>query len=129
SGSGAGRAKRMDALEEVVQVKGFRDDVGDPAAEEVLGEVPDRSADEEDRHLRALAIGAKAVVDIEAAQTRHHDVEDEEVGVPPTNRLHDLPAIWLDDRLVTWLVADRVTEQDGDGLIVLSDHDGSLPRS
>src|SRR5256886_9805480 len=91
--SGIGRAEYSDARQQIVQVERFGDHLGDAAVGEIALVLIRRRADEEDRHLTDVGVGATAVEYLEAVESRHHDVEDEKVGVDLTHGLEDQRAV------------------------------------
>ena len=83
-------------------------------------------ADEEHRHLTDIGVGANAIEYLEAVESRHHDVEDEKVGVDLTHGLEHQRAIRHHDGLVGVLVVDRVAEQGRDRFVIFADDDDLL---
>ena len=126
-GPGSDRAERADLREELVQIEGFRDDVGDLTVPEVSFVILRRRGHEEHRHVPNFRIGADAVEDLDARESGHHHVEDEQIGVDLAHGLEDEGAIRNDDRLIGWLVIDRITQKARDGLVVLADDHDPFP--
>src|SRR5688572_4274292 len=83
--SGIGRAEYSDALQEIVQVEGFRDHVIDAPLREVAVVLMCRRAHEEHRHVTDVSVRTNPIEHLKTVESRHHDVEDEEVGVNLTN--------------------------------------------
>src|SRR5207245_3822267 len=79
--SGIGRAEYPDAGQQIVEVEWLRDHILDRALGELFLEQIGRRADEEHRHVADISVGANAVEHLKPVQSRHHDVEDEKVGV------------------------------------------------
>jgi len=115
--------------EQVVQVEWLRHDVRDPARTEVGFVVADGRADEEHGRRSGDRLGVQPVEDLEAAQTRHHDVEDEKVRPLPAHRVEHVTAVRHDNRLVTGLVVDGVSQEESDRLVILRDHDHASSRA
>ena len=75
-------------------------------------------------HVR---VGPDTVEDLDPVETRHHDVEDEEVGSHLSHGLEHERAVWDDHCLVGCLVVDGISEKSCDRLVVLTDDDDPLP--
>src|SRR6185503_16520323 len=124
--SGIGWAEYPDALEEIVQIEGLRDDLLDAPLCEVGVVLVRRCADKEHRHVADLGVRANPVVDLKPIESRHHDVEDEKVRVYLTHRFDHQGAVGHDDGLIPVLVVDRIAQQCGDRFVVLADDDDLL---
>src|SRR5947209_3007920 len=97
--SGIGRAEYPDLSQQIVQVERLGDHMLDPALREVAFELIRRRAYEEHGHVTDVRVGANAIEHFKAVESRHHDVEDEEVGVHLTDGLQHQRAVRHDDGL------------------------------
>src|SRR5438309_3908268 len=124
--SGIGWAEYPHALQEIVEVEWLGDHVLDFSLREVALELIRRRADEEHRHLADVGVGADPVVHLEAVESRHHDVEHEEVSVHLTDGFKHQRAVGYDDGLIAILVIDRIAQHRGDRFVVFADDDDPL---
>src|SRR5439155_23739179 len=115
-----------DLVQQIVEVERLRDDVLDVPLLEFRLELRRGGAHEQDRHVAYLGVRADPIEDLETVEARHHDVEDEEVGVHLTDGLEDEGAVRDHHGLISILIVDRVAKQRRDRLVVLSDHDDLL---
>src|SRR5882762_3598857 len=82
-----GRAEYPHALQKIVQVERLRDHFFDAPLCELAVELVRGGTDEEDRHVANVGVGANPIKNLKAVESRHHDVEHEEVGVHLTDCL------------------------------------------
>src|SRR6267143_567093 len=106
--SGIAWAEYPDLCQEIVEVEGLGDHVADASLREVALELIRRRAHEEHRHVTDVSVGADPVIHLKAVESRHHDVEHEEVGVHLTDGFEHQRAVGYDDGLIAILVVDRI---------------------